>query len=76
MLILCVLVSHQIVGKVCTCYLSVCSIFLPHYYYYYFITTTTTITITISTTTTTITITISTTTTTTTSCHSVSESLK
>jgi uncharacterized membrane protein len=28
MLILCVLLSHQIVGKVCICYLSLCSIFL------------------------------------------------
>jgi hypothetical protein len=30
MLILCVLLSHQIVGKVCICYLSLCSIFLLH----------------------------------------------
>ena len=30
MLILCGLVSRQIVGKVCTCYLSLCSIFLSH----------------------------------------------
>jgi len=30
MLILCGLLSHQIVGKVCTCYLSLCSIFLSH----------------------------------------------
>jgi hypothetical protein len=29
-LILCGLLSHQIVGKVCICYLSVCSIFLLH----------------------------------------------
>ena len=28
MLILCGLLSRQIVGKVCTCYLSLCSIFL------------------------------------------------
>jgi len=30
MLILCGLLSHQIVGKVCTCYLSLCSILLSH----------------------------------------------
>ena len=30
MLTLCGLLSHQTVGKVCTCYLSLCSIFLPH----------------------------------------------
>jgi hypothetical protein len=30
MLILCVLLSHKIVGKVCICYLSLCSIFLLH----------------------------------------------
>ena len=30
MLILCGLLSHQIFSKVCTCYLSVCSIFLSH----------------------------------------------
>jgi len=30
MLILCGLLSHQAVGKVCTCYLSLCSIFLSH----------------------------------------------
>jgi hypothetical protein len=30
MLILCVLLSHQIVGKVCICCLSLCSIFLLH----------------------------------------------
>ena len=30
MLILCGLLSHQIVGKVCSCYLSLCSIFLSH----------------------------------------------
>ena len=29
-LILCGLLSHQIVGKACTCYLSLCSIFLSH----------------------------------------------
>ena len=30
MLILCGLLSRRIVGKVCTCYLSLCSIFLSH----------------------------------------------
>jgi len=30
MLILCGLFSRQIVGKVCTCYLSLCTIFLSH----------------------------------------------
>jgi len=38
MLVLCGILSRQIVGKVCTCYLSLCSIFLSHnilFYYYY-----------------------------------------
>ena len=30
MLLLCGLLSRQIVGKLCTCYLSLCSIFLSH----------------------------------------------
>jgi len=35
MLLLCGLLSRKIIGKVCTCCLSLCSIFLSHYYHHH-----------------------------------------